>query len=121
MQSLDADLQGGSKQHVWAELVVLELVHGCCAALITGMAEKTALHYSYRKRLPGIELEGLWAFSHELEVLHQKSGVTDCTLTCLQFTTVFRCTGLQQRTASSIPWQEQHLSFLLLRPVWMFP
>ncbi len=73
----NASLQGGSRQKSQAESVVLVLVHGCCAALITGMAEKTALHYSYRKRLPGIELEGLWTFSHELEVLHQTSGVSE--------------------------------------------
>ena len=72
-----ANLQEGSRQHLWAQLVVLVLVLACCAALITGMAVKTASHYSYRKCLPGIELEGLWPASHELEVLHQKSGVRD--------------------------------------------
>ncbi len=41
------------------------------------MAEKTALYYSYRQRLPGIELKGLWALSHELEILHQTSGVSE--------------------------------------------
>ena len=71
-----ASLQGSSRQQLWAESVVLVLVLAC-AALITGMAVKTALHYSYRKRLPGIELEGLRPASHELEVLHKKSGVRD--------------------------------------------
>jgi len=56
---------------------VLVLVYGCRAALITGVAEKTAWHCSYRERLPRIDLEGLWAASHELEVLHQRSGVSE--------------------------------------------